>query len=170
MLETSHSFWYRRFRNAAYAAVGVAILWTVVIILPFDPFSNLLPIMIGGGAGTWLLLGYVIYLAVGIGGFACLASLLSTVELSEGRIPDLLVMSVGLVALFVGVTASCLLLGVAGAVGGYAQTIQHLPEGNLEAVLTPYANVARVTSAVAVIGGCATILGMATARGQKRSE
>lgn len=162
--------WYKRFRTAAYVAAFLAMTWTVVIILPFDPFNSLLPVMIGGGAGTWLLLGYVIYLAVGVGGFAALASLLSTVELGEGRVPNGLIMAVGLVMLFVGVTASCLLLGVAGAVGGYAQTIQHQPEASLENILVPFVDVTRVTSAVAVLGAAVVIFGIGTARGEIRSE
>ncbi len=169
-VEPHRPLWHKRFRYAAFAAVAVAAVWTVVIILPFDPFNSLLPVMIGGGAGTWLLLGYVIYLAVGVGGLAALASLLSTVELGEGKTPNAPVMIIGLVLLFVGVTASCLLLGIAGATGGYAQTIQHQPEASLESILTPFVDITRVTSAVAVLGAAAVIFGIGTARGEIRSE
>ncbi len=169
-MEQGRVYWYRRFRGATLACVAIAVAWTVAVVLPFDPFDHLLPVMIGGGAGTWLVLGYVTFLSVGVGGFAGLSSILATVELQESKsLPDLPMM-LGLVTLFVGVVATCLLLGIAGAVGGYAQTVSHVSSSTLRDMLTPYVDVTRATAGVAVLGALATVFGIAAARGETRSE
>ncbi len=169
-MEPHGAYWYRRFRAATFLCAAVAILWTLVIILPFDPFSSLLPVMIGGGAGTWFLLGYVIYLSVGVGGFAGLSAVISSLELNERRTLSPAAMGLGLVMLFAGTNATCLLLGLAGAFGGYAQSIQHLSGSSLESMLTPYVDVTRATSVVAAFGAAVTLFGIARPREEKRTE
>lgn len=133
-------------------------------------YDETLPVLIGGGAGTWLLFGYLAYLAVGVAGFAGLSALMSAVEIQEGRSLNTVVMAVGLSFLFFGTTASCILLGVAGASGGYAQTVQHVTETDLESMLGPFLDVLRGTVSVAALGAAATIFGMATAKGEKQPE
>ncbi len=164
-MQRGRVLWYKRFRKAAYLAVAIAVAWTLAAILPTDPFDDLLPVMIGGGAGTWLLLGYVTYLAVGVSGFMGLSSILASVEVGEGRVPNPILMTAGIVMLFAGVTATCLLLGIAGATGGYAQTLQHTSWDQLESMLGPYVDVARVTSVVAIVGAASTLSGIAFAKG-----
>jgi hypothetical protein len=155
------------FRLAGYLAMGISLVWTLVLALPYD---DTLPVMIGGGAGTWLLFGYLAYLAVGVAGFAALSALLSTIETQERKSLNPIVMAVGLSFLFAGVTATCLLLGAAGASGGYAQTIQHVTEGDLQSMLSPYLDPLRGTVSISAIGAATTIAGMATAKGEKQSE
>jgi hypothetical protein len=167
---TQRILWYRRFRGAALLSSCVAFIWTVIIILPVDPFNSLLPVMIDGGAGTWLLLGYLLYLAVGIGGFGAVSAMLASLELDEGRVPNRFALSAGLILLLVGVNASCVLLGLAGGYGGYSQNIQHASGGSLDSLLTPFVNLTRLTTVLAVAGGVSTVLGIAVSKGEKRSE
>lgn len=163
---SQNELWSGRFRGAYLLSVVVAIAWTVALILPFDPFSSLLPVMIGGEAGTWLLLGYVVYLSVAVGAFAGLSAVLSELE-REARTPNSALMWVSLVTLIAGVNTSCLLLGYAGAFGGYAQTIQHLPGSEIDGMLNPFVDVIRITTATSVLGALAALLGIASARGGK---
>jgi hypothetical protein len=171
-MQRRHVFWHKRFRTATFLASAVAMAWTLLLVLPFDPFDGLLSVMILGGAGTWLLLGYVLYVAVGVFGFASLSALVASVELDTGRTPNPVIMTVGLVALFAGVNASCLLLGLAGGVGGYAQSIQDVSGTTLQGILEPYLDVTRVAVVVAVVGAAVTMLGiaMASRRGERLPE
>ena len=73
-------------------------------------------------------------------------------------------MLVGLTLLVVGVVSSCLLLGIAGASGGYAIVIQHSTTDIAENVLSPYVNPITAASLVAVIGAGASLCGMAAAK------
>ena len=47
---------HEMFRNASLINIFISILWTLVIILPFEPFTILLRIIVGGGPGVWFLL------------------------------------------------------------------------------------------------------------------
>jgi hypothetical protein len=67
-MSRSRPYWYRRFRGVAYAFTIAALAWTVVVVLPWAPFSYLPPIIVGGGPGTWFILGYFLFVAVGVGG------------------------------------------------------------------------------------------------------
>ena len=161
---TSEVLWYRRFRAAAYAsAIGLIIL-SVLIVLPLRPFSYLPPIIVGGSAGEWLLLGYVLYGAVGFCGFAAVSSLLFVLESHEGRRVDGRVMGAALVLLFAGVTASCLLLVLAGALGGYDITIEGQTTQAAGKLLGAYVYPVTLTVLSAVVGTCLLVLGMSSAK------
>lgn len=134
------------------------------MVIPVAPFSYLPPIMVGGGPGTWLLLGYLLYPAVGIGGLASLSAFLFMLETFERRVPDGRIMLTGLLLLEAGVLVGCILLGVAGAAGGYAITVAHSNVEAARSVLRPFVNPITVASLVAVAGAAACILGLATAR------
>jgi hypothetical protein len=159
-----NTFWYRQFRTAAYLNAVGSILWTIAILLPFTPFSYLPPIIVGGGPGVWFLLGYVLYVAVGVGGFAGFSALLFQIETYEKRLPEKTVMLSGLILSLIGVVITCVLLGVAGASGGYALTIAHVSENATAALLVPYVNPITATSLIAVAGAGASIYGMTTAK------
>jgi hypothetical protein len=163
-LTTEKTFWYKRFRTAAYVTVVGSMIWTIVIVLPFVPLSYLPPIMIGGGPGTWLLLGYVLYLTVGVGGFAGLSAFLFTMETYESRTFNGRIMSTGLILLYLGVTAGSVLLGIAGAIGGYALTIQHSTVGATQSLLSPYVDPITIASLLAVAGAGVCMYGMITAK------
>ncbi len=156
--------WFRRFRGAAYLFSMGAMAWTVAIILPFVPFSYLPPIIVGGGPGIWFLLGYVLLIVVGVGGFGVLSSFLIGVEVHEGRAVDPLLMWPALVLLSAGVAGSCLLLGVAGAVGGYASTFETSSASAIDSLLSPYVNPITTLTLIAVAGAALAVLSMARAR------
>jgi hypothetical protein len=160
---TERVFWYKRFRTAAYVTALGSMIWTILIVLPLVPLSYLPPIMIGGGPGTWFLLGYVVYLTVGVGGFAGLSAFLFSIETYECRILNGRIMLTGLILLYLGVTAGSILLGIAGASGGYALTIQHATMNAAQNLLSPYVDPITVACLVAVVGAVALMYGMITA-------
>jgi hypothetical protein len=135
-----------------------------LIVLPFEPFSYLPPIIVGGGPGIWFILAYVLFVVVGIGGFGALSAFLTTVEVHECRTVDDRLMYPALVMLAVGVAGSCLLLGVAGAVGGYAATYQGSTTGAIHDLLSPYVNPITTLVLIAIIGAALAVLSMVRAR------
>jgi hypothetical protein len=156
--------WYRRFRGAAYVSTLAALVWTLIIVLPFEPFSYLPPIIVGGGPGVWFVLAYVLFLVVGIGGFGIISGFLTTEELHEGRTVDDRVMWPAFLFMCVGVVGSCLLLGAAGAVGGYAATFQGSSTDAIHDLLSPYVNPITTLVIIAVIGAALAVLSMVRAR------
>jgi len=156
--------WYRRYRGAAYLSLFAALIWTIVMVLPFQPFSYLPPIIVGGGAGIWLALAYVLFVVAGVGGFGALSAFLTTVELHEGRSIDDRLMWPAIVLLSVGISGSCLLLGVAGAVGGYASTFGTSSASSIDSMLSPYVDPITVLTIFAVIGAALAVLSMVRAR------
>ncbi len=163
-LDRKRPLWYRRYRGAAYLSTFASLVWTVVIVLPFPPFSYLPPIVVGGGPGIWLVLAFVLFLVIGIGGFGAMSAFLTTVELHERRTIDGRTMWPALVLLSVGVTGSCLLLGVAGAVGGYAADYGTSSVSSIDRLLSPYVDPITTLTLVAVIGAALAVLSMVRAR------
>ncbi len=157
------AFWYLRFRKATYLNLVGFLLWTIVTILPVKPFSYLQPIINGGGPGNWLLLGYLLYLGTGVGGFAAFSAFLFAIETYERRTLHSGIMLLGLLMLLAGVIVGCVLLGVAGALGGYALTIQHVSSKVAQDLLRPYVGPITAASFVAVVGAGLSLYGMATA-------
>lgn len=155
--------WYRRYRGAAYLSTLAALVWTVIIVLPFAPFTYLPPIIVGGGPGTWLVVAYLLFMVIGIGGFGALSAFLTTVELHEGRAIDPRTMWPALIFLSIGVTGSCLLLALAGAIGGYA-AISETPAASIDAILSPYIYPITGMTLVAVVGAALAVLSMVRAR------
>lgn len=156
--------WYGRFRTAAFLSTIAALIWTLIIVLPFEPFSYLPPIIVGGGPGIWFVLAYVLFVVTGIGGFGAISGILTTVELHEGRTVDGRLMWPALVLMCVGTAGSCILLGVAGAVGGYSSTIQLSPTDAIKNLLAPYVNPITTLVVIAVIGAALAVLSMVRAR------
>ena len=161
------TLWYRRFRTAAYANAVGSMLWTIAIVLPFAPYSYLQPIIVGGGPGTWFLVGYILYPIVGVGGFASISSFLFAIETYERRNLNQGIMLTGLILLYGGVLAGCVLLGIAGVSGGYAIIIQHSTVSVAQSVLSPYVTPITTASLAAVAGAGVSIYGMATAKATK---
>jgi len=158
------AFWYRRFRAAAYvSAAGLTVL-TLLIVLPFHPFSYLPPIIEGGGPGTWFLLGYILYAAVGFGGFAGLSALMFAVETYEGRRANDTVMAAGFILLFAGVTVTSILLLLAGALGGYAINIEGNTTQFAQGILSPYVDPITLSSLVSVIAAGLLVFGMTSSK------
>jgi len=163
-IDPDRPLWYRRYRGAAYLSTLAALVWTVVMVLPFVPFSYLPPIVVGGGPGIWLVLGYVLFLLVGIGGFGCLSAFLTTVELVENRTISPRTMWPALILLSVGVVGSCLLLAVAGAVGGYASTYGTSSAQSIHDMLLPYVDPIITLTLITVAGAALAVLSLVRAR------
>jgi len=158
------TLWYRRFRGAAYVSSLAALVWTLIIVLPFEPFSYLPPVIVGGGPGAWFVLAYVLFLVAGIGGFGIISGFLATEELQEGRTIDDRVMWPGFLLMCVGMIGSCILLGVAGAMGGYAATFQGSSTDAIHDLLSPYVNPITTLVIIAVVGAALAVLSMVRAR------
>ena len=156
--------WYRRYRGAAYLSTLATLVWTVTMIIPYPPFSYIPPIIVGGGPGIWLVLAYLLFIIVGVGGFGALSAFLTTVELHENRAIDPRTMWPALILLSIGVTGSCLLLAVAGAVGGYAATFETSSGSSIDSLLSPYVNPITAFVLLAVVGACLAVVSMARAR------
>lgn len=163
-IDPSKPLWYRRYRGAAYLSAFAALVWTVVIVLPFAPFSELPPIIVGGGAGIWFVLAYLLFIAVGVGGFGVLSAFLTTVELHERRTLDSRTMWPALILLSVGVVGSCLSLAVAGAVGGHASMSGGSTTTSIDKLLSPYVDPTIALVLVTVIGAALAVLSMVRAR------
>jgi hypothetical protein len=140
------------------------MFWTVAIVIPFAPFSYLQPIMVGGGPGTWFLVGYLLYPTVGVGGFAGISSLLFVIETYEGRTLNYGIMIIGFVLLCGGVLVGCVLLGIAGLSGGYVIIVQNSTVNVAQSVLSSYVVPISTASLAAVAGAGVCIYGMAAAK------
>ena len=158
--DASRQFWYRRFRGAAYASAVGSLVWTVIIALPFPPFSYLPPIIVGGGPGTWFLLAYILFLFVGVAGFGVLSSFLHTVELQENRTVGSTVMWPAYALLVIGYVSSCILLAIAGADGGYAASISIASGTSVHTLLQPFVYPITASTMVAVIGAALALYAM----------
>jgi len=148
----------------AYVGTLVALVWTLIIVLPFEPFSYLPPIIVGGGAGIWFVLAYILLVIVWIGGFGVISGFLVTVELHEGRTIEDLLMWPALILMCIGVAGGCILLGVAGAVGGYAGTFQGSSTDTIHDLLAPYVNPITTLVIIAIVGAALAVLSMVRAR------
>jgi hypothetical protein len=120
--------------------------------------------MVGGGPGTWFLVGYLLYAAVGVGDFGVISSFLFAIEIHERRAPNGRIMLVGLILSFIGVLSGCLLLGIAGMSGGYAVVIEHSTTDIAQSILSPYVNPITAASLVSVIGAGTSLYGVAAAK------
>jgi len=148
------------------AAIWVA--WTLAIMVPVPPFSYLQPIVVGGGAGTWFLLAYVLFLVVDVMGFAAISSLVFVVETHERRRLSQGIMLIGLTLLYMGTTIGFVLLGFAGAIGGYALVIEHSTINVAQNLLLPYVNLITTACLAAVVGTAFSIYGIGTAKATER--
>ena len=164
-IDPHRPLWYRRYRGAAYLMTLASLAWTVAIVLPFEPFSYLPPIIVGGGAGIWFVLAYVLFIVTGVGGFGALSAFLTTVELHENRTVSSTTMWPALALLSLGVAGSCLLLGVAGALGGYSSTyVSTSTTKSIDDLLSPYVYPITVLVLLTVVGAALAVLSMVRAR------
>ncbi len=149
--------WSQAYRRAALINGAVAAIWTTLLLTRVEPLVYLLPIMADGGPGTWLILGYLLHIVVGFCGFTGFSSLFRQLEEERCRVDDRVVY-LGFILLVVGFTSSTILLGVAGALGGYARTIQHQPIQAVRSILEPYVDTITVFTVITVIGVLLNIL------------
>ena len=140
------------------------MVWTFMILLPFPPFSYLQPIMVGGGAGTGFVVAYFLLLAVAVVGFAAISSILFVIEAHEKRNPNYKAMLIGVILLYAGTMSGLILLGLAGAIGGYASVIENSTVSVTDTLLSPYVNFITTACLAAIVGAGFTIYGMGTAK------
>jgi hypothetical protein len=157
-------FWYRRFRSAAFVSMVVLMVLTLFVVLPFRPFSFIPPIIEAGGPGLWFLLGYVLYAAVGFGGFAALSALMFTIETYESRRPDDALTLAGFALLYAGVTAASALLLLAGALGGYAVNVEGVTTQAAATTLDPFVYPIIMSSLVSIIAAGLLVTAMTRAK------
>lgn len=147
--------WASRYRRGAVANAFVSILWSLLFVLPFEPFPMLLKIVVAGGPGVWFMLGYLLHIIVGFGGFLGLSYLYSIAEASgDKRVNDALALA-GYATLFIGFTGATIGLAVAGVAGGYTAVILHAPAEDVRMVMEPFVNPLRILCLIAVIGAVA---------------
>ncbi len=163
-MTTTGTFWYSRFRSAAYVGSIGSLVWTLVIVLPFRPFSYLPPIIVAGGPGTWFLLSYLLYLSITIGGFGALSFFLYVIEVQEKRTLNQTSIALGYALLNVGVTASCLLLAIAGADSGYGLTINKISETAAVDLLSSFVDPVTAAVLITVAGAALIVVTMARAK------
>ncbi|MDG6927777.1 MAG: hypothetical protein JRN26_03160 [Nitrososphaerota archaeon] len=159
--------WYQIFRNAAYTNAIVSVIWTVLLIIPFEPFTYLLVVVERGGPGTWFLVAYFLYIVVGSVGFAVISSLLYTIEVQEKRGISAKAMLLGFSFTYVGVVASSIMLGVAGALGGYAMYFANYPEVRIVSLLSSYVYPITATAFLAAVGVLIIIITLMLSRAQQ---
>jgi FtsH-binding integral membrane protein len=123
--------------------------------------------MVAGGAGIWFLLGYVLFATISVVGFAIVSSLSFVIEVHEERKLNYGSTLVGFFLLYVGTMVGCLLLGVAGAMGGYVVVIEQSTVNVTRSVLFPYVEPITAAAAFAVTGSVFTIYGMVTAKASR---
>lgn len=120
--------WAGRFVWAAVLQGLIAVIVTVLIVDPLSyfnvkPYFDPAMIIAGGGAGTWLFVGYALYLVVGVVGIAVTALFYLYLEEVKGKTYHGAagVAAWGhLVLMNIGVAASMLLMIYAGYLGGWA--------------------------------------------------
>lgn len=166
-LPPERTWWYKRFRAAAYVNTFVWLAWTVAILLPFPPFSYLQPIMVAGGAAVWFLVGYFLFVTVSVLGFAGISSFIFAIEIHEMRRLNPEIMLAGFVLLYAGTLVGCALLGFAGASGGYVVVIQQSTVNVTRSALLPYVDPIIAASVAAIAGTACTVYGMATAKASR---
>lgn len=158
------TIWYSIFRDAAYSYIAGFIVWTAMLVLPFRPFTYLLPILVRGGPGIWFLLAYLLNLTIGVIGSGMLSSLIYAIEIHEKRTINGRIMLSGFALLNTGLIASCILLAMAGALGGYALDIGGASELATEGLLTAYVYPITITAILAMVGAALTVISMIGAR------
>lgn len=143
---------HKMFRSGFIANATISIVWTLAIIIPFEPFTILLRVIVGGGPGVWFLSAYLLHIAIGVGGFIGLSFAYYIVEeRSEIEINDKIVVS-GFYILFLGVNVTLVTLAVAGAIGGYYLNIMHAPVEDVRRVLEPMVNPLRLLCFITIAG------------------
>lgn len=140
------------FRKATIINSLISIVWTIIIILPIEPFSLLLRVIVGGGPGTWFLLAYILHIIIGSGVFLGFSYLYYTIEdslnIKAGNIFNL----IGFFLLFIGANITLIVLAIAGAIGGYYLNIVHVPIELIRDTLESFVNPLRILSLVTVVG------------------
>jgi hypothetical protein len=128
MMQQMQGKWAGRFIWAAIAQGAIVAVLTVLIVEPWSFFgvkSYFSPAMVvaGGGGGTWLFTGYVLYLVVGVVAVAVTAIFYFYIEDVMGKAYEGLTNYLAwahYILMNVGVAGAMLLMVWGGWVAGYA--------------------------------------------------
>jgi hypothetical protein len=120
--------WAGRWVKAALIQGAIAAIVTALIIQPLSyfnitPYFNPGMVIAGGGGGTWLFTGYIIYLVVGVVGVAATGGLYFYFEAVLGRTYHGLANYLAwaqLILMNVGAAGSMLLMMYGGYLAGWA--------------------------------------------------
>ncbi len=138
-------------RKIALANAVAASIWTLIIVLPIEPFPLLLRIIVGGGPGVWFIVGYLLFIIVGFCGFEGLSYIYYVAEKEDNKINNQLAL-LGLVLTCIGTIATTIMLQLAGAMGGYEYTIMRASTEKIRLLLEPLVNPIRLLVIIASIG------------------
>lgn len=125
--------WAGRFIWAAIVQGAFAVLWTLFIVSPFTvPAAS--RVIAGGGAGTWLFVGYTLYLVIGVVAVAVTAVFYMYIERILGKVYRGVAKYLArthLVLMNVGVAGATWLMMTAGYLGGAAGLPTNVGGGGL---------------------------------------
>jgi hypothetical protein len=155
---------YRLFRLASFSHTLTALIWTLLIVIPYPPFNYLLPIIEKGGPGIWFLFGYLIYLIAGPVGFGTVSALIKTIEIDENAHINEVLAKIGFYLSYAGVLLSSILLAVAGALGGYYMYFIAVSPSILSSILSRFIIPITLTTVAAVLGYLMILLSMMLAK------
>lgn len=155
---------YRLFRLASFSHTLTALVWTLLIVIPYPPFNYLLPIIEKGGPGVWLLFGYMVYLAAGPIGFGIVSSILKSIEIDERSKVNERVAKLGFYFSYIGVLCSSILLAIAGSLGGYYMYFAAFSPSRVSEILSSFVLPITFTVVLAVIGYLLVVFSMMFAK------
>lgn len=170
MLSMQQGKWTARF---IWAAIVQGAILTVVTILIVEPWSFLninsyyspSKVIAGGGGGTWLFTGYILYLVVGVVAIAVTALFYFYFEGVLGRVyhglPNYFACG-HFILTNVGVAASMLLMMYGGYLAGYDMSIGYTAEqihtSDLGQLIVPIGALVLVAVLGALLGGLGFVL------------
>ncbi len=126
--------WAGRFIWAAVVQGALASFWTLFIVSPFTvPAAS--RVIAGGGAGTWLFVGYSLYLVIGVVAVAVTAVFYMYIERILGKVYTGVAKYLAwthLVLMNAGVAGATWLMMTAGYLGGSAGLPTNVGGGGLD--------------------------------------
>ncbi|MDG6905624.1 MAG: hypothetical protein JRN20_07565 [Nitrososphaerota archaeon] len=175
-MQLIHGKWASRF---IWAAVIQGLIITIVTILILEPLSDFniswyfspSRVIAGGGAGTWMFTGYILYLVVGVIGVAVTSIFYFYIEGIQGKVYSGLANALAwghYVFMNVGVAGSMLLMmwggymagyaGTATAAGGLGYTTTEIHEKILGQLTNPIGALVLLAALGAILGGLGFII------------
>ncbi len=155
--------WHIRLKKAALLNAIIASIWTLIIVLPIEPFPILLRIIVSGGPGVWFVLGYILFIIVGFCGFSGLSYIYYTNE-NEGRRINGKLALMGFIMAYVGTIGATVMLAIAGTIGGYEYSIVHSSTEKIRRLLEPLVNPIRLLTIITIMGIILQVLAVTTTK------
>lgn len=175
-MEHTQGKWASRFIWASIIEGLIAVVVTIIIVEPWTYFNinwyySPSKVIAGGGGGTWMFTGYVLFLVVGVVASAVTANFYSYIEGTMGRVYKGLANYLAwghIIFMNVGVTASMLLMiwggylagwsGAAVSSGGLGYSDYQIHITYLGQLVNPIGALVMLASLGAVLGGLGFII------------